>query len=413
MKGSDEAQVEQVTRIGAYLRQEREQRSISLESIAVKTYIPLRLLTALEQGQADKLPQAIFVQGFVRRYADAIGLDGMALSKTFVVEPSIVPLAATPQATRPMPPLPVPPDNTHSPARPTSTLGSATQSPQQDVASQPIPPAIQPDLSPNFTPDFKGVETTTASDSDAPEEVPPEPIAAALLPEPAIAHPPDLELAPLELSSKVLPRQDVLPQPGEAHTTDSSVPEPPAPSLPEPVPFSPPSTAPSSVPLPALKTSIYGTQTPQRTNSYLPFAILAAGAAVFLLAIASFFAYKPKPVTQTSTAPTTSPSSMSSGTAPAPSPTASPSATPGSMPVQVSMNLTEEAWVQITADGKVVFEGVQPKNFKKVWSAQKSLTIVSGNAGAVLLSSNQSPPKPMGPAGAVQELSFPPAAPVP
>jgi cytoskeleton protein RodZ len=164
------------------------------------------------------------------------------------------------------------------------------------------------------------------------------------------------------------------------------------------------------VPLPALKTSIYGTQTPQRTNSYLPFAILAAGAAVFLIAIASFFAYKPKPVTQTPASPS-SPASTVSGAAPSPVP--SPTATSGAMPVQVSMNLTEEAWVQITSDGKVVFEGVQPKNFQKVWSAKKSLTIVSGNAGAVLLSSNQSPPKPMGKAGAVQEVSFPAAAPVP
>lgn len=395
MKGSDEAQAEQVTRIGAYLRQEREQRSISLESVAVKTYIPLRLLTALEQGQADKLPQSIFVQGFVRRYADAIGLDGMALSKTFVVEPSIVPLAATPQSVRPLPPLPVPVDNT-----------SSTAMSSQGVASQPIRQVVLADGSP----DFAEAEAVTASEHDAPEGRTPEPLAAALSPEPAIAHPPVLELDPLEVSSEEVPRQDVLAEPSAAPGIDGPASEPLVSSLPEPEPFSPPSIAASTVPLPALKTSIYGTQTPQRTNSYLPFAILAAGAAIFLIAIASFFGYKPKPAAQTPATPSASPTSSASGTA---SPVPSATAIPGAMPVQVSMNLTEEAWVQITADGKLVFEGIQPKNFQKVWSAQKSLTIVSGNAGAVLLSSNQSPPKPMGKSGEVQELRFPAAAPVP
>lgn len=78
-------QVEQLKDIGAYLRQFREEKSISTEAVAAKTFIPLRLLKALEEGQLDQLPEPIFVQGFIRRYADAIDLDGEALAKTFSI----------------------------------------------------------------------------------------------------------------------------------------------------------------------------------------------------------------------------------------------------------------------------------------------------------------------------------------
>lgn len=90
MKEFDTAQVEQLKTIGDHLYREREERAISLDEIAVKTYIPLRLLQALELGNVERLPEPVFVQGFIRRYADAIGLDGAALAKTFSPQPSFV-----------------------------------------------------------------------------------------------------------------------------------------------------------------------------------------------------------------------------------------------------------------------------------------------------------------------------------
>jgi cytoskeleton protein RodZ len=76
-------QVDQLKAIGADLRQKRQQAGISLEEVAVKTYIPLRILQALEAADANHLPEPIFVQGFIRRYGDLIGLNGSAISKTF------------------------------------------------------------------------------------------------------------------------------------------------------------------------------------------------------------------------------------------------------------------------------------------------------------------------------------------
>jgi cytoskeletal protein RodZ len=90
MKEFDTAQVEQLKTIGDYLHRERQEQAISLDEIAVKTYIPLRLLKALELGNVERLPEPVFVQGFIRRYADAIGLDGTALAKNFTPQPSFV-----------------------------------------------------------------------------------------------------------------------------------------------------------------------------------------------------------------------------------------------------------------------------------------------------------------------------------
>lgn len=109
MKELDATQVEQLRTIGAYLGQERKERGVSLDEIAVKTYIPQRLLQALEDGQVERLPEPVFVQGFIRRFADAIGLDGVALAKTFTPQPSFMVERTTPDAERsslePQPPV--------------------------------------------------------------------------------------------------------------------------------------------------------------------------------------------------------------------------------------------------------------------------------------------------------------------
>lgn len=60
---------------GEYLRGEREQAEIDLHSIARQTRIPMRSLRNLEDGAFDKLPADIFVRGFLRSYADCVGID--------------------------------------------------------------------------------------------------------------------------------------------------------------------------------------------------------------------------------------------------------------------------------------------------------------------------------------------------
>ncbi|MBA2849240.1 helix-turn-helix domain-containing protein [Thermosulfuriphilus ammonigenes] len=60
---------------GEYLKRERELRGISLETIAEETKISVSILAAIEAEDWGKLPAQVFVRGFIRNYAQVIGLD--------------------------------------------------------------------------------------------------------------------------------------------------------------------------------------------------------------------------------------------------------------------------------------------------------------------------------------------------
>lgn len=80
-------QLEELQNIGAYLRQVRQQQGLALDVLANQIFIRPALLQALETGQGAELPEPVFIQGFIRRYAEALGLDGLAISKEFRVTP--------------------------------------------------------------------------------------------------------------------------------------------------------------------------------------------------------------------------------------------------------------------------------------------------------------------------------------
>ena len=61
--------------LGEYLKREREKRQISLSKVAEETKIPTRYLQALERGEVELLPGEVYVKGFLRSYAQEIGLD--------------------------------------------------------------------------------------------------------------------------------------------------------------------------------------------------------------------------------------------------------------------------------------------------------------------------------------------------
>lgn len=67
--------------IGGQLRQAREARGISLDQIASQTRIPTRHLQHIENEEWDALPAVTYCVGFVRAYANAVGLDGAELSR--------------------------------------------------------------------------------------------------------------------------------------------------------------------------------------------------------------------------------------------------------------------------------------------------------------------------------------------
>ncbi len=60
---------------GERLKLEREKRKITLEQISSSTKIGTRMLQALEEDKFDQLPGGIFNKGFVRAYSRFVGLD--------------------------------------------------------------------------------------------------------------------------------------------------------------------------------------------------------------------------------------------------------------------------------------------------------------------------------------------------
>ena len=90
-------QQSQLAQIGTFLREQREQQGKSLEDIAIRTYIRPQLLSGIETGDPELLPEPIFVQGFIRRYAENLGLKGTELSQQFSVDS----IPSTPRPARP------------------------------------------------------------------------------------------------------------------------------------------------------------------------------------------------------------------------------------------------------------------------------------------------------------------------
>lgn len=65
--------------IGERLRQAREAKGLSLDDVARQTRIPIRHLEHIEREEWDALPAITYSVGFVRNYANAVGLDGAAM----------------------------------------------------------------------------------------------------------------------------------------------------------------------------------------------------------------------------------------------------------------------------------------------------------------------------------------------
>jgi len=69
--------------IGQALRAARESRNLSLDEVAELTRIRRAYLADLEAMRLDRLPSRPFTIGYIRAYAEALGLDGEAAVERF------------------------------------------------------------------------------------------------------------------------------------------------------------------------------------------------------------------------------------------------------------------------------------------------------------------------------------------
>ncbi len=289
MTSFNEAQQEQLKEIGAYLRQIREDKSVRIEQITAQTLIRQAFLEALEEGRYEDLPEPIFVQGFIRRYGDALGLDGVSLAKNFAINFFL--------------------------------LDSGND----------------------------GKEEQKNSSIHIPLAVP-----YAVL----------LTVASFILFFRLNPKSpaDSVAQEQKPKASTQTTVSPPVASSPTLSPFTTPVAT-----------------TPSPASSATPTTVAAS--------------------------PTLSPFTTPVATTPLPE--TSPS-TPATSPVEVTVELQGESWVRVKADGKTMFVGTLNKGDRKTWTANKELTIRSGNAGAVLVSANKSEQKPLGDLGRIRTVTFTP-----
>jgi len=252
---------------------------MTLEQVATTTRIPLRLLAAIEAGNLQALPEAVYIQGLLRRFGDAVGLDGMAYGQQFPTGIDSTPRVSDWKKT---PAAQLRPRHLYfayialvvAAVTGISLSFDRAQNPSADLEAdetevQPAPSPAAPDANPGTPVEPPAVAETPAADEPAPEP--------------------------------------------DAATTDA-----------------------------------------------------------------------PSESATTETVANSDPDG----------------------PVSVQLTVTSESWLQVLADGEVAFEGTLSEG-QQAWSADREITVVAGNAGAIMVTVNGgSEQEPLGQPGAVEEVTF-------
>ena len=72
-----------VRQLGERLRRRREELGLSLDDVQARTKIRKKYLRALEEGQWEVMPGEVYLKGFLRAYAECVGLDARAILKEY------------------------------------------------------------------------------------------------------------------------------------------------------------------------------------------------------------------------------------------------------------------------------------------------------------------------------------------
>lgn len=279
------AQQEQLVNVGAYLRDLRNEQGTTIDEVANQIFIRPALVAAIEKGDWESLPEPVFVQGFIRRYADYLGLDGQEVARQF--EP-------TPVAVLPDPVL-------------------ASSGNVEGVVKQQ---------------DKHGLKVLSKAEST--------PSSSTLAPPSKAAPKWNWILGLVGLAAVV----GLI-----AWLTTRNTPQP--------------STAASDPDVEASDESASVTDLPDNeATSEAPGAI-------------------------------ESPATSTDG-------------------LTFAVNLESDAWMRVTVDGEVAYEGTLPAGSEETWTGEDEITITAGNSGGVLFSFNGSEEQPLGAPGAVRNLTLTP-----
>lgn len=78
------SKIEIIRHIAQTLVERRTVRGLSLEKVNQSIKIRMPYLQAIERGEWDQLPGDVYIQGFIRRYAQYLGIDGDKLIEPYL-----------------------------------------------------------------------------------------------------------------------------------------------------------------------------------------------------------------------------------------------------------------------------------------------------------------------------------------
>lgn len=81
----EEQRASSLADLGSTLRLKRQEKQLSLAQIENQTRIRSRFLRAIEAGKLDELPEPVYIQSFIQKYASVLGLDGKDFASSFPV----------------------------------------------------------------------------------------------------------------------------------------------------------------------------------------------------------------------------------------------------------------------------------------------------------------------------------------
>ncbi|MEL4894092.1 helix-turn-helix domain-containing protein [Crocosphaera sp. Alani8] len=358
MSKYNSTQAEKIKEIAAYLKEQRVQQGLSIEQIASMTFIRLPMIKALETSNIGELPELVYVQGFIRRYGEALQIDGNQLSQQLTASAAEK--------------IDISPDLFTSPAV-EDNIGQevpctpVSQENYQSVATKSKPRTLV-QLSDETS------ETTNAS---WPKKLHLYWVYLLILGGATgglfylLSRPPATEQT---AQSEPTQTAAVSPQPTQPQETTQTAAVSPQPTQPEEI--SQPAESSDIITQP---------ETPVATE-------------------------EPSPVVESPQGTSETTNNLSEVAENAPIPTETPNditrETTTETAITAALQLEGDSWLQVKVDGEVEYEGILQEGEEESWNAEENLTIRVGNAGVVKLSVNDEPAEVIGELGEVKTVEL-------
>ncbi len=129
--------------LGSTLKSAREAKGLTASQIAAKTHILVQTVEGLETGDYSSIPAPFYGRGFVKLYAECVGLDPKPLQAEFMeILNGRQPTDTPPPQPPPPPPGAVPPKAVPPPPAPARTEPEPAVGPEPAVEAEP-PPALR------------------------------------------------------------------------------------------------------------------------------------------------------------------------------------------------------------------------------------------------------------------------------